>query len=74
MKVVQQQLQECCFDKKISNLHLVQVYLSKHPDMDDQKVLEKQYITTETLYKTYIRESNEVVKLLTRQILPQEKR
>jgi hypothetical protein len=34
---------------------LVQVYMSKQPGMDDQKVLEKQYITEETLYKTYIR-------------------
>ena len=37
---------------------------------DDQKVLEGQYITTETLYKTYIRETNDVVKLPTRQMSP----
>ena len=30
--------------------------------MDDQKVLGDQYITTETLYRTYIRETNDVVK------------
>jgi hypothetical protein len=60
--------------KNIAFERLVQVYMSKQPDMEDQKVLEKQYITTETLYKTYIRESNDVVKLPTRQILPQEKR
>ena len=50
--VSQEELQECCFDKKISNLRLVQVYMSKQADMDTQKVLEKQYITSETLYKT----------------------
>ena len=38
-------------------------------------MLEKQYITAETLYKTYIREANDVVKLSTRQMSPvQEKK
>ena len=55
-EVIQQELQERCFDKKISNSHLVQVYMSKQPGMDAQKVLGDQYITEETLYKTYIRE------------------
>ena len=36
--------------------------------MDAQKVLENQYITVETLYKTYIREKNDVLKLSTRQM------
>ena len=54
--------------QKISNSRLVQVYMSKQPGMDAQKVLEHQYITTETLYKTYIREANDVLKL-TRQHL-----
>jgi hypothetical protein len=36
--------------------------------MDAQKVFENQYITAETLYKTYIRGSNDVVKLSTRQM------
>ena len=40
--------------------------------MDAQKVLEHQYITTETLYKTYIREANDVVKLPTRQMSPRK--
>ena len=40
-----QELQEHCFDKKISNSRLVQVYMSKQTGMDAQKVLEKQYIT-----------------------------
>jgi hypothetical protein len=44
--------------------------MSKHPDMDDQKVFKKKYITVETLYKTYIRESNDVVKFVTRQMSP----
>ena len=35
------------------------------PLLDTQEVLEDQYITTETLYKTYIRETNDVVKLPT---------
>ena len=42
--------------------------MSKQTGMDAQKVLEKQYITAETLYKTYIRETNDVVKLSTRQM------
>ena len=42
--------------------------MSKQPGMDAQKVLEHQYITAETLYKTYIREVNDVVKLSTRQM------
>ena len=67
---MQQELQDRCFDKKISNSRLVQVYMSKQSVMDAQKVLEKKYITTETLYKTYIREANDVVKLSTRQMSP----
>jgi hypothetical protein len=47
-EVMQQELQESCFDKKISNSRLVQVYMSKQPGMDAKKVLEKQYITAET--------------------------
>ena len=57
-------------EQKISNSRLVQVYMSKQPGMDAQKVLEYQYITAETLYKTYIREANDVVKLPTRQMSP----
>jgi hypothetical protein len=56
--------------QKMSNSRLVQVYMSKQPGMDTQKVLEYQYITAETLYKTYIREANDVVKLPTRQMSP----
>ena len=69
---MQKQLQERCFDRKISNSRLVQVYMSKQPGMDAQKVLEHQYITAETLYKTYIREANDVVKLPTRQMSPRK--
>ena len=47
--------------------------MSKQPGMDAQKVLEHQYITTETLYKTYIRETNDVVKLPTRQMSPRKR-
>ena len=47
-EVMQTQLQERCFDQKISNSRLVQVYMSKQPGMDAQKVLEDQYITAET--------------------------
>ncbi len=71
-EVMQKQLQESCFDQKISNSRLVQVYMSKQPGMDPQKVLEDQYITGETLYRTYIRESNDVVKLPTRQMSPRK--
>ena len=46
--------------------------MSKQPGMDVQKVLEDQYITGETLYKTYIRETNDVVKLPTRQMSPRK--
>jgi hypothetical protein len=59
-------------EQKISNSRVVQVYMSKQPGMDAQKVLEHQYITVETLYETYIRESNDVVKLPTRQMSPQD--
>ena len=48
--------------------------MSKQSGMDAQKVIEKQYITAETLYKTYIRESNDVVKLSTRQMSPVQKK
>jgi hypothetical protein len=40
--------------------------------MDAQKVLEHQYITAETLYKTFIREANDVVKFPTRQMSPRK--
>ena len=36
------------FLQKISNSRLVQVYMSKQPGMDAQKVVEYQYITSET--------------------------
>jgi hypothetical protein len=42
----------CLTQQKISNSHLVQVYMSKQSGMDTQKVLEHQYSTAETLYKT----------------------
>jgi hypothetical protein len=49
--------------------------MSKPSDMDAQKkVLEDQYITAETLCKTYIRETNDVVKLSTRQMSPLQKK
>jgi hypothetical protein len=48
--------------------------MSKQSGMDAQKDLEDQYITTETLYKTYIRETNDVVKLSTRQMSPRKTR
>ena len=44
--------------------------MSKQAGMDAQKVLEHQYITAGTLYKTYIREANDVVKFPTRQMSP----
>ena len=59
------ELQERCFDRKISNSLLVQVYMSKQPGMDAQKVLQGQYITVETLYMTYLREASDVLKLTT---------
>jgi hypothetical protein len=59
--------------KKKTNSPLVQVYMSKEPDMDAHKDLEGQYITSVTLYKTYIRESSDVVKLPTRQMSPHQK-
>jgi hypothetical protein len=46
--------------------------MSKQPGMDAQKVLEHQYITAETLYKTYICEANDVVKFSTRQMSPRK--
>ena len=46
--------------------------MSKQSGMDTQKVLEDQYITSETLYKTFIREANDVVKLPTRQMSPRK--
>jgi hypothetical protein len=60
-EVMQRELQERCFDRKISNSHLVQLYMSKQPGMDAQKVLQGQYITAETLYMTYLREANDVL-------------
>ena len=33
-EVIQRELQERCFDRKISNSRLVQVYMSKQPGMD----------------------------------------
>ena len=35
------------------------------PGMDGQKVFQGQYITAETLYMTYLRETNDVLKLTT---------
>ena len=64
-EVIQRELQERCFDRKISNSRLVQVYMSQQPGMDAQKVLQRQYITVETLYMTYLREANDVLKLTT---------
>ena len=64
-QVMQRELQERCFDRKISNLRLVQVYMSKQSGMDAQKVIQRQYITAETLYMTYLREANDVLKLTT---------
>jgi hypothetical protein len=61
-QVIQRELQERCFDPKISNSRLVQVYVSTQSEMDTHEVLQHQYITTEILYKTYIRESNNVLK------------
>jgi hypothetical protein len=58
--------------QKISNSRLVQVFTSNQSDMDAQKVLDHQYITVETLLKTYIREANDVVKLPTRQMSPRK--
>ena len=63
-EVMQRELQERCFDRKISNSHLVQVYMSKQSG-DAQKVLQCQYITEETLYMTYLRETNDVLNLTT---------
>ncbi len=63
--LITRELQERCFDQKISNSHLVQVYMSKHPDMDAQKVTHRQYITVETLYMTYFRKTNDVLKMTT---------
>ncbi len=40
---------------------MVQAYMSKLSDMHEYKVLEDQLITTVTLYKTYIHETNDVV-------------
>ncbi len=59
-------------EQKISNSRLVQVFMSKQPGMDAQKVLDHQHITAETLYKTFIRETNDVVKLPTRQMSPRK--
>ena len=64
-EVIERELQERCFDAKTSNSRLVQVYMSKQPGMDASKVLQHQYSTAETLYKTYIREGNDVLKLTT---------
>ena len=46
-------------------LRLVQVYMSKQPGMDAQKVLQHQYSTAETLDMTNIRDANDVLKLTT---------
>ena len=70
---MQRELQERCFDRKISNSRLVQVYMSKQPGMDAQKVLQGQYITAETLYMTYLREANDVLKLTTPRQSPRKK-
>ena len=41
--------------------------------MDAQKVFKHQYITSETLYMTYLRETNDVVKLTTPRQSPRKK-
>jgi hypothetical protein len=41
-EVMQRELQERCFDRKISNSRLVQVYVSKQPGIDAQKVFQGQ--------------------------------
>ena len=73
-EVIQRELQERCFDRKISNSRLVQVYMSQQPGMDAQKVLQRQYITVETLYMTYLREANDVLKLTTPRQSPRKKK
>ena len=72
-EVMQRELQEWCFDRKISNSRLVQVCMSKQPVLDAQKVFQGQYITTETLYMTYLREANDVLKLTTPRQSPRKK-
>ncbi len=72
-EVMQRELQEWCFDPKMSNSRLVQVYMSKQPGMAVRKVLQYQYSTTETLYKTYIRDANDVLKLTTPRMSPHKK-
>ena len=47
--------------------------MSKQPGMDAQKVLQGQYITAETLYMTYLREANDVLKLTTPRQSPRKK-
>jgi len=47
--------------------------MSKQPGMDAQKVLQGQYITVETLYMTYLRETNDVLKLTTPRQSPRKK-
>ena len=54
--------------QKISTSTLFQVYMSKRSGLDSEKDLERKYNTTETLYKTCIRESNNVVEFPTRQM------
>ena len=64
-EVIESELREWCFDPKKSNSRLVQVYMSKQSVMNTNKVLQYQYSVEETLYKTYIRESNDVLKMTT---------
>jgi hypothetical protein len=59
--------------QKKSTSTLVQVYMSKRSGLDLEKDLERKYNTTETLYMTYIRESNDVVEFPTRQMSPYNK-
>ena len=59
---------------KISNSLLVQVYMSQQPVMDAQKVLQRQYITAETLYMTYLREANDVLKPTTPRLSSRKKK
>ena len=47
--------------------------MSKQPGMDAQKVLQHQYSTAETLYMTYLREANDVLKQTTPRLSPRKK-
>ena len=73
-EVMQRELQEWCFDRKMSNSRLVQAYMSKQSGMDAQKVLQYQYSTSQTFYMTYLRESNDVLHLTTPRLSPLKKK